>query len=123
MSQRTVFSMLDRATVQYAADPYLSTKTNLGWKRTSFSDAKIKARRLASAFLELGIKTGDKISILSEAKTDWIIAEFAALTGKEISKDEARRNGCATYIPKSNLQKVVSMAKILFNAKPSPSVS
>jgi CheY-like chemotaxis protein len=45
------------------------------------------------------------------------------LTGKEISKDEARRNGCATYIPKSNLQKVVSMAKILFNAKPSPSVS
>jgi len=85
MSQRTVFSMLDRATVQYAADPYLSTKTDLGWKRTSFSDAKIKARRLASAFLELGIKTGDKISILSEAKTDWIIAEFAALYSGGIS--------------------------------------
>ena len=85
MSQRTVFSMLDRATVQYAADPYLSTKTDLGWKRTSFSDAKIKARRLASAFLALGIKTGDKISILSEAKTDWIIAEFAALYSGGIS--------------------------------------
>ena len=79
MSQRTVFSMLDSAAVKYANDPYLSTKSDQGWIRTSFSDAKIKARHLASAFIELGIKADDKISILSEAKSDWIIAEFAAL--------------------------------------------
>ena len=79
MSQRTVFSMLDRAAVQYANDPYLSTKSDQGWIRTSFREAKTKARQLASAFLELGIKKDAKISILSEAKSDWIIAEFAAL--------------------------------------------
>ncbi len=33
----------------------------------------------------MGIKTGDKISILSEAKSDWIIAEFAALYAGGIS--------------------------------------
>lgn len=85
MSQRTVFSMLDSAAIQYANDPYLSTKSDQGWLRTTFSEAKIKARNLASAFLELGIKKDDKISILSEAKSDWIIAEFAALYAGGIS--------------------------------------
>jgi len=36
------------------------------------------------------------------------------LTEKEITKEEAREYGCATYIPKSNLKKLVSMTKILF---------
>ncbi len=85
MNQRTVFSMLDRAATKYANDPYLSRKNDQGWVRTSFSEAKIKARQLASAFIELGIKTNDKISILSEAKNDWIIAEFAALYAGGIS--------------------------------------
>ncbi len=85
MSQRTVFSMLDRAAIEYANDPYLSVKGDQGWVRTSFSEAKIRARHLASAFLELGMNTDDKISILSEAKSDWIIAEFAALYAGGIS--------------------------------------
>ena len=42
------------------------------------------------------------------------------LTEKEITKDEARRYGCATYIPKDKLQKVLSIAKILFKAIPGP---
>lgn len=85
MTQRTVFSMLDRAAINYANDPYLSTKGDDGWIRTSFSEAKLKARHLAAAFLELGIKIDDKIAILSEAKSDWIIAEFAALYAGGIS--------------------------------------
>jgi CheY-like chemotaxis protein len=35
------------------------------------------------------------------------------LTGKDITQEEARAYGCATYIPKTNLGKVVSMARIL----------
>jgi two-component system chemotaxis sensor kinase CheA len=35
------------------------------------------------------------------------------LTAKDITKEEARHYGCAAYIPKSNLNKVVSMARIL----------
>ncbi len=85
MNQRTVFSMLDRAAETYKNDPYLSTKGDEGWLRTSFSQAKFKARHLASSFIDLGIKTDDKIAILSEAKSDWIIAEFAALYAGAIS--------------------------------------
>ena len=35
------------------------------------------------------------------------------LTGKDITQEEARAYGCATYIPKTNLGKVMSMTRIL----------
>ena len=35
------------------------------------------------------------------------------LTGVDITKEEAREHGCAAYIPKTNLNKVKSMARIL----------
>lgn len=35
------------------------------------------------------------------------------LTGNNITKEEARKHGCAAYIPKNNLEKVISMARIL----------
>ena len=37
------------------------------------------------------------------------------LSGAEITLEEARKHGCATYIPKTNLKKVVSMARILLH--------
>lgn len=35
------------------------------------------------------------------------------LSEKEITKEEARKNGCSAYIRKGNLKKVVSMTRIL----------
>jgi len=35
------------------------------------------------------------------------------LTSMEITKEEARAHGCAAYIPKSDMKKVVSMTHIL----------
>ena len=85
MNQRTVFSMLNEAVIRYANDPYLSVKGDQGWVRTSFSEAKMKSTQLAAAFLELGLRKESKVAILSEAKSDWIIAEFATLYAGGIS--------------------------------------
>jgi len=35
------------------------------------------------------------------------------VSGAELTKEETRSHGCATYIPKANLKKIVSMARIL----------
>jgi long-chain acyl-CoA synthetase len=85
MSKRTVFAMLNKASVKYADKPYLSQKGDQGWIRTTFSEAKNKAVQLASALIELGVKYEDKIAILSEAKNDWIISELAMLYAGGIS--------------------------------------
>jgi len=85
MSKRTIFKMLDKASVKYADKNYLSQKGDNGWIRTTFNETKIKSKQLASAFIEIGIGYEDKVAILSEAKTDWIIAEFATLYTGAIS--------------------------------------
>ncbi|NOQ91606.1 MAG: AMP-binding protein [Flavobacteriaceae bacterium] len=85
MHKRTVFEMLNKASVQYANKPYLSQKDDNGWVRTTFSKAKTKTLELASAFIELDVKYEDKIAILSEAKADWIISELAMLYAGGIS--------------------------------------
>lgn len=77
--------MLNEASVKYANKSYLSQKHNKGWDRTTFNQAKEKAIILASALIELGIVYDDKIAILSEAKANWVISEFAALYTGAIS--------------------------------------
>ncbi len=85
MSKRTIFRLLNEASIKYANYSYLSQKGENGWSRTSFKDAKSKSIQLASAFLDLGVVYEDKVAILSEAKTDWILAEFATLYAGGIS--------------------------------------
>ena len=84
-TERTVFSMLDKAVEKYSDHPYLSHKRDDGWDRTSFREAQSKAKILASALINLGVLYEDKIAILSEAKADWIISEFACLYAGAIS--------------------------------------
>lgn len=85
MQARTIFNMLDRSADIYAKSPYLNQKEDKGWKATNFFETKQKALNLASALLGLGINYEDKITILSEAKADWIISEFAILYAGGIS--------------------------------------
>jgi long-chain acyl-CoA synthetase len=85
MNKRTIFEMLNIASVKYADKPYLSQKDDNGWVRTTFSEAKSKALQLAAALIEIGIVYEDKIAIISEAKADWIIGEIAILYAGGIS--------------------------------------
>ncbi len=77
--------MLDTAVERYAHKPYLHQKSDAGWEVTSFEEAREKVMQLTSALVDLKIHYEDKIAIISEAKTDWIIAEFAALYAGAIS--------------------------------------
>ena len=85
MNKRTIFRMLNKAAEKFTDHNYLSQKCENGWDRTSFKDAKNKSLQLASALVELGIKYEDKLAILSEAKTDWVVSEFAVLYAGGIS--------------------------------------
>lgn len=85
MTKRTVFEMLNKASSTYADKSYLSQKGDFGWDRTTFNQAKNKSFQLASAFFELGLRYEDKVAILSEAKANWVIAEFATLYTGAIS--------------------------------------
>jgi long-chain acyl-CoA synthetase len=44
-----------------------------------------KVRELALALISLGIKKGDKISLLSETRYEWVVADFAILTAAGVT--------------------------------------
>ncbi|MDZ7613610.1 MAG: AMP-binding protein [Flavobacteriaceae bacterium] len=74
-----------RAADIYAHKPYLHQKVGESWQITSFSQTKERVMQLASALVDLQIAYEDKIAIISEAKSDWIIIELAALYAGAIS--------------------------------------
>lgn len=77
--KRTIIQMLNLSKEKYGSKGYLFEKSAFGWSETSFEKSFEQAHYIASALIEIGIKPEDKISILSEAKTSWILLELGAL--------------------------------------------
>jgi CheY-like chemotaxis protein len=78
-------------------------------------EAKTSHFDLVITDLEMQGKTGFDVSQFVKNKNrNNKFTPVILLTGKSVTKEEARKFGCATCVPKSNLQKLLSMVKILF---------
>src|SRR5579885_486734 len=64
---------------QYANRPFLREKDHGLWRNLSWSEVGAATRRLRTGLLNLGLKPGDRIAILSENCPQWVIADLAAL--------------------------------------------
>ncbi len=58
----------------------LRYKSKKNWKVLSWSDVKEKIVRLASALEKLGVKSQDKVAILSNTRYEWTLADLAILS-------------------------------------------
>jgi long-chain acyl-CoA synthetase len=64
---------------KYAENPLVWEKTNGEYKATSYKDCHDLVRIYAAAFIEAGIRKGDRIALLSEGRRDWLIGELSIL--------------------------------------------
>ncbi len=77
--QLTVINLLRDAATRFPAASYLNEKSDSGWVSTSFSTALEKSAWIAAALLNEGYKINDKVAILAEGRTDWVITEYGVL--------------------------------------------
>ncbi|MBK9292533.1 MAG: AMP-binding protein [Bacteroidetes bacterium] len=77
--KRNVIHLLRQAAEKFATTPYLNDKTDEGWKGISFGETFAKAQQFASALLELGLGKDDKVALLAEGRSSWVIAEYGLL--------------------------------------------
>ncbi|MEO6866477.1 MAG: AMP-binding protein, partial [Gaiellales bacterium] len=49
------------------------------WAELSFSDALARVEAIGSGLIELGVKTDDRVSILSMSRQEWSMADYAIL--------------------------------------------
>ncbi len=82
---KTIVELLERASEKYGNSPYLLEKKTDKYEATTFKETKEQACKIAAGFLSLGIKKGDRIALLSEARTDWVISELGILNAGAVS--------------------------------------
>ena len=82
--KRTVLEMLSYAATNYQDLKYVTDKTDEGWFSMTFSQVEQATTFLATALINEGIIKDDKIAILSEGRSSWIISEYAILKAQAI---------------------------------------
>lgn len=83
--KRTVLEMLKAASNNYKNNIYVSDKTDDGWQGISFSQVDQMSSYLAIGFIKEGIHAYDKVAIMSEGRSAWIVAEYAVLKTRSVA--------------------------------------
>jgi long-chain acyl-CoA synthetase len=82
---KTIIELLENSAQKYPGNTYLLEKKTDKYEATTYEETKQQAYRIAAGLLSLGIKKGDRIALLSESRTDWVISELGVLHAGAIS--------------------------------------
>ncbi len=82
---KTIIDLLEISTQKYANNPYLLEKKTDRYVAITYKETKEQAYKVAAGLLALGIKKGDRIALLSEARAEWVISELGILHTGAIS--------------------------------------
>lgn len=128
----TVIDLLHEGVKKFGDSPYLGDKSGEHYTTASFSQAEYRSRAFAAALFMRGFMKDDRISILSEGRTAWVISEFGLLRAgcisvplsTKLSPDELvfrldHSESRAIFISENNFQK---LADILETVRKKPLV-
>jgi len=79
MDQRTLPWLFEKSVNKYASNALLWEKRDGNYRSTHYADVRHEVYRFAAGLLDLGIKKGDRVALLSEGRNAWVIAELAVL--------------------------------------------
>lgn len=76
---KTIIELLENSSTRYANNPYLLEKKADRYEAITYEETKEQTYKVAAGLLALGINKGDRIALLSESRTDWVISELGIL--------------------------------------------
>jgi len=82
---KTIIDLLETSSRKYGNNPYLFEKRTDSYRSISYKETKEEVYKVAAGLLALGIKNGDRIALLSESRTDWVISELGVLHARAIN--------------------------------------
>ena len=75
----TIIDFVEKYTHQYADKPYLREKVGDVWVETTFEQTRKEAYRIGAGLIALGLKKGERMALLSEARNMWVFGELGIL--------------------------------------------
>jgi long-chain acyl-CoA synthetase len=83
--EQTLHGMFFAQADRFGSDVLLHARDGKGWTDVTWAEVADKARRLAAALAALGIRTGDRVMLVSENRPEWMIAELGILAAGAIA--------------------------------------
>ncbi len=76
---RTLNSLFNDCVEKYRDNIYLLENSGEGYKPTTYLETRKEVHRFAAGLLSLGIKKGDRLTLLSEGRNKWFYSEMGIL--------------------------------------------
>ncbi|MFH1964235.1 MAG: AMP-binding protein [Acidobacteriota bacterium] len=91
----TLRDILIKACQRYGEKVACKTKYSGAFQPATYEDIRVRTEKLATCLFNLGVEKGDRVAILGENRTEWLIAYFAVTTagfvGVPIDRDLKER--------------------------------
>jgi long-chain acyl-CoA synthetase len=78
MKKKTIIDLFNECVERYAENPFLWER-DTAFRPTTYKQTKALVHRLGGGLMDLGLKKGDRMALLSEGCNAWIIGELAIL--------------------------------------------
>jgi long-chain acyl-CoA synthetase len=82
---KTIIDLLENSAQKYPNNPYILEKKTDTYEAITYKETKEQVYKVAAGMMALGIKKGDRIALLSESRTDWVISELGVIYTGAIS--------------------------------------
>ena len=79
MKRLTIVDFVEKYTHEYSDLTFLREKVNGVWTETSFRSTREEAHKIGAGLVALGLKKGEKVSLLSQGRNLWITSELGIL--------------------------------------------
>ena len=79
MKRTTIIDFVEQYTREYSSLTSLREKVDGVWTETSFEETREESYRIGAGLMQLGLKKGDKVALLSQGRNLWITSELGIL--------------------------------------------
>ncbi|MBN2861609.1 MAG: AMP-binding protein [Bacteroidales bacterium] len=76
---KSIIQFFEENVDKYSSNVYLWEKPNEKYEGTTYEETRKQVYEFAAGLLTLGIKKGDRLSLLSEGRNSWVIGELGIL--------------------------------------------
>ena len=76
---KSLIQFFEESVEKYSNNVYLWEKPNDKYEGTTYGETRKQVYEFAAGLIKLGIKKGDRLSLISEGRNSWVIGEMGIL--------------------------------------------
>ncbi|MGC9344619.1 MAG: AMP-binding protein, partial [Bacteroidales bacterium] len=76
---KTINEFFEHYAEKYASNPMMYEHREGKYQVSNYQEIKERVHHFAAGLLSMGIKHGDRASLISEGRNDWVVAELGLL--------------------------------------------